>query len=161
MNMWKTKLEYSTIYQFSSVQSLSRVWFFVTPGLQHTRLPCPSLFPGVCSNSCLSSHLQSPSWSNHTPSPPHASTTHPNTTASTCVPSWRSQHGRVLGMTSRDHLQKADPHLWANLTPQSWAVVPPMENKRLSALACCRMERRYPSLKHSAASLKHSSLEQM
>ena len=21
-------------------------------GLQHTRLPCPSLFPGVCSNSC-------------------------------------------------------------------------------------------------------------
>ena len=22
-------------------------------GLQHVRLPCPSLFPGVCSNSCL------------------------------------------------------------------------------------------------------------
>ena len=24
-------------------------------GLQHTRLPCPSLFPGACSNSCPSS----------------------------------------------------------------------------------------------------------
>ena len=26
-------------------------------GLQHTRLPCPSLFPRVCSNSCPLSHL--------------------------------------------------------------------------------------------------------
>ena len=35
-----------------SVQSLSRVWLFVTPWLQHTRLPCPSPSPRVCSNSC-------------------------------------------------------------------------------------------------------------
>ena len=28
------------------------VWLFVTHGLQHARLPCPSLSPGVCSNSC-------------------------------------------------------------------------------------------------------------
>ena len=34
------------------VQSFSRVQLFVTHGLQHTRLPCPSLSPGVCSNSC-------------------------------------------------------------------------------------------------------------
>ena len=35
------------------VQSLRRVWLFATPGgLQHARLPCPSLSPGVCSNSC-------------------------------------------------------------------------------------------------------------
>ena len=33
------------------VQSLSRVWL-QPHGLQHARLPCPSLFPGVCSNSC-------------------------------------------------------------------------------------------------------------
>ena len=68
--------------QVSSVQSLSCVRLFVTPwiaarqaslsistcllwfnhsvlsgsfrphGLQHTRLPCPSLSPGVCSDSC-------------------------------------------------------------------------------------------------------------
>ena len=31
-------------------------------GLQHTRLPCPSLFPGVCSDSCL---LRSLMPSNH------------------------------------------------------------------------------------------------
>ena len=31
---------------------LSCVWLFVTPGLQHARLPCPSLSPSVCSNSC-------------------------------------------------------------------------------------------------------------
>jgi len=36
----------------SSVQSLSRVWLFATPGLQHARLPCPSPTPGACSNSC-------------------------------------------------------------------------------------------------------------
>ena len=34
----------------SSVQSLSRVWLFVTHELQHTRLPCPSPSPGACSN---------------------------------------------------------------------------------------------------------------
>ena len=38
--------------QFSSVQSLSRVWLFVTHGLQHTRLPCPSPTPRAHSNSC-------------------------------------------------------------------------------------------------------------
>ena len=38
------------------VQLLSRVQLFVTHsphhGLQHTRLPCPSLSPRACSNSC-------------------------------------------------------------------------------------------------------------
>ena len=37
------------------VQSLSYVQLFATPphGLQNPRLPCPSLSPGACSNSCL------------------------------------------------------------------------------------------------------------
>ena len=39
--------------QFSSVQSLSRVWLFATHRLQHARPPCPSPTPGVYSNSCL------------------------------------------------------------------------------------------------------------
>ena len=34
------------------VQLLSCVWLFVTPELQHTRLSCPPLSPGVCSSSC-------------------------------------------------------------------------------------------------------------
>ena len=34
------------------VQSLSYVQHFATHGVQHARLPCPSLSPGVCSNSC-------------------------------------------------------------------------------------------------------------
>ena len=38
--------------QFGSVQSLSHVWLFVTPGTEHTRLPCPSPTPGAYSNSC-------------------------------------------------------------------------------------------------------------
>ena len=39
------------IYSLRVVQSLSRVQLFVTPyGLQHARLPCPSLSPRVCSN---------------------------------------------------------------------------------------------------------------
>ena len=40
---------------FSSVQSLSRVWLFVTHESQHSRPPCPSPTPGVHSNSCPSS----------------------------------------------------------------------------------------------------------
>lgn len=31
---------------------LSHVSLFATPGIQHASLPCPSLSPGVCSNSC-------------------------------------------------------------------------------------------------------------
>ena len=41
--------------QFSSVQSLSHVRFFVTHELQHTRPPCPSPTPGVHPNPCPSS----------------------------------------------------------------------------------------------------------
>ena len=40
---------------FNSVQLLSNVWLLVTPGLQHSKLPCPSQTPGACSNSCPSS----------------------------------------------------------------------------------------------------------
>ena len=42
------------IIQFSSVQSLSHIWLFDTPRLQHARLPCPSPTPGARSNSCPS-----------------------------------------------------------------------------------------------------------
>ena len=34
------------------VQSPSRVPFFMTHGMQHVRLPCPSPSPRVCSSSC-------------------------------------------------------------------------------------------------------------
>ena len=33
------------------VHSVSHAWLFVNHELQHTRLPCPSLSPGICSNS--------------------------------------------------------------------------------------------------------------
>ena len=41
----------------------SRVWLFATHGLQHSRVPCPSLFPGVCLNSCPSSQWCHPNTS--------------------------------------------------------------------------------------------------
>ena len=47
--LWKIKLISTEVV----VHSLSHVWLFLQPcGLQHTRLPCPSLSPRVCSNSC-------------------------------------------------------------------------------------------------------------
>ena len=48
------------IIQFSSVQSLSHIWLFDTPRLQHARLPCPSPTPGARSNSCPSSQWRQP-----------------------------------------------------------------------------------------------------
>ena len=42
------------VYQFSSVQSLSRVWLWPHES-QHARTPCSSPTPGVHSNSCPSS----------------------------------------------------------------------------------------------------------
>ena len=41
--------------RFSSVQSLRRVWLFVTHDRQHARPPCPSPTPRVYPNSCPSS----------------------------------------------------------------------------------------------------------
>ena len=38
--------------QFSSVQSLRRVWLFVTPWAAAPQASCPSPTPGACSNSC-------------------------------------------------------------------------------------------------------------
>ena len=37
------------------VHPLSHVQLFATPGLQHTRLPCPLPSPGACTNPCPSS----------------------------------------------------------------------------------------------------------
>ena len=37
---------------FVLVQSVSCVWLSAVHGQLHARLPCPSLSPGVCSNSC-------------------------------------------------------------------------------------------------------------
>ena len=42
---------YIYIYVFSSVLSLSRVWFFAPHGPQHPRAPCPSPIPRVYPNS--------------------------------------------------------------------------------------------------------------
>ena len=52
------------------VQLLSHVGLFATPWLQHARLPCPSLSPGVCSNSCPLSQWWHPTISSYVaPSP--------------------------------------------------------------------------------------------
>ena len=57
--------------QFSSVQSLSCVWLFGTPWMQHARLPCPSPAPGACWNSWPSSRwCIQPSHPLSSPSPP-------------------------------------------------------------------------------------------
>ena len=50
-----TQITVKIYFQFSSIQSLSWVWLLEPHGLQHARLPCPSPFPGACSNSCPSS----------------------------------------------------------------------------------------------------------
>ena len=45
---WPPSLAYSLV-QFSRSVMSDSLW---PHGLQHARLPCPSLSPGVCSNSC-------------------------------------------------------------------------------------------------------------
>ena len=60
---WRTKQRwFSQIIfgLFSSVQSLRCVWSLQPHRLQHTRPPCPSPTPGVCSNSCPLSRWRHP-----------------------------------------------------------------------------------------------------
>ena len=55
-NVWEPLSMHSClVFQFSSVQLLSRVRLFVTHELQHATPPCPSPSPGVHSNSRPSS----------------------------------------------------------------------------------------------------------
>ena len=53
---WSSKyshqIKYNSVFQFSSVQLVSRVQLHGPHGLQHARLPCPSPTPGAYSNSC-------------------------------------------------------------------------------------------------------------
>ena len=53
---WHSQKERNTkmVTQLQSVQSLSRVWLFATPWIEHARPPCPSQTPRVYSNSCPS-----------------------------------------------------------------------------------------------------------
>ena len=50
-------------------QSFNRVQLFAAHGLQHARLPCPSVSPGVCSNSYPLSQWCHPSCPMSPPSP--------------------------------------------------------------------------------------------
>ena len=75
MSLFNIILSSSVKSRFSSVQSLRCVQFFATPWTAARQASCPSLSPGVCSNSCplsqwchpaisssvipFSSHLQS------------------------------------------------------------------------------------------------------
>ena len=59
---------FSVVFPIVVVQSLSHVGLFATHGLQHTRLPYPSLSPGICSNSCPLSQWCSPTISSSTAS---------------------------------------------------------------------------------------------
>ena len=55
--LWRVASKYTMWLSFShSVVANS----FQPHGLQHSRLPCPSLFPGVCSNSCPLSRWSHP-----------------------------------------------------------------------------------------------------
>ena len=73
-----------SLEMFSSVQSLSPVWLFLTYALQHARLLCPSLTLGVCSNSGPSS------WWCH---PTVSSSVVP---LSSCLQSFPASSGQVL-----------------------------------------------------------------
>ena len=55
MKNWIKDIQYklqTILREIVIVQSLSHVRLFVFHRPQHTRPPCPSLSPGVCSNSC-------------------------------------------------------------------------------------------------------------
>ena len=83
-------------YNFSSVQSLSHVQLSLPPhGLQHARLPCPSLTPRACSNSY-----------------PLSQWCHP-TTSSSVIPFSRLQSFPASGSSNESVLRIRWPNYWS------------------------------------------------
>ena len=67
--LYQLSYQVSPNWLFVVVKSFSCVWLFATLGLLHTRLPCPSLSPGVHSDSL--SHSWLTHWVNDTIQPSH------------------------------------------------------------------------------------------
>ena len=114
--------------QFSSVQSLVVSDSFWPHGLQHTRLPCPSLTPGVYSNSCPLSWWCYPTisssaipFSSHLPSFP-ASRSFP-------VSQLFTSGGQSNGVSASTSVLPMNIQDWSHLGWTSWI---PLQSKGLS-----------------------------
>ena len=93
------------------VLSLSHVWLFVTPWTADHSLPCPSLSPGVCSNSCPLSpwcHLTISS------SPTHFSCCHQSSPASRAFSvSWLfASDGQSIGASASASVLPINTQAW-------------------------------------------------
>ena len=53
-------IQWNTFVVSVHFSSVNRIWLFVIPWTQHSGSPCPSLTPGVYSNSCPSSQWSHP-----------------------------------------------------------------------------------------------------
>ena len=99
---------------FVVVVQLLSVWLSVTSGtvgLQHTRLPCPSLSPGICSNSCPLSQWCYPTIS---------SSIFP---FSSCLQSWPASASFPMSCLFVSHSQSTGASAFASVLPmdiQSW-----------------------------------------
>ena len=104
--------EDSSTHNFSFVvPSLGRVWLFATPWTAPTRLPCPSLSLGVCSDSCPLSRWCQPTISSSA------------TYFSSCSPSfpaWRSLPVSRLFASSGQSIRASVSTLVLPMNIQDW-----------------------------------------
>ena len=134
----------------SSVQSLSYVWLFATPGEpQYTRPPCPSPTPGVYPNSCPLSR-----WS-------HSSISSSVVTVSSCPQSFPvsgsfqmnqlfASDGRSIGVSASASVLPMNTQDWF---PLGWTGWMPLQSKGLSRVFSNNTVQKHHS---SALSFLHS-----
>ena len=106
-------------------------------GLKHARFPCPSLSPGVCSNSC---HLSR--WCHH----PAISSCHPLLLLPSILPSIR-----VFSSESALHIRWPNIRVSASVLPENIQG----EKGHLSCFFCI-----IPNLLHSTLNWKHFIMTQ-
>ena len=114
--------------RLSSVQSLTCVWLFVTPWLQHVRLRCPSPNPGAYSNSCPSSQWYHPTISSSVGSSSSRLPSFP-ASGSFLVSQFFASGGQSIGGSASASVLQMNIQNWFPLGLTGWIS---LQSKRLS-----------------------------
>ena len=122
---------YFNMDQFSSVQSLSHVRLLATPWITARRRPCPSLTPGVHSNSCASSQWCHPTISSSVVPFSSCPQSFP-ASGSFQMSQLSTSRGQSIGVSASTSVLPSNAQNWFPLGWTGWSPCSPRDSRESS-----------------------------